>query len=264
VQGVVLLACLWPSLEEDVLRRQLGELRRTDWERGRQAYGELLCFGALRYGKDGWARDELFEAIARPESEGGDGQRVWLGIAFSAGNLWQDPGTRVDANKVLLGLAPKSDGDVADAIMQVFLLSDHLPADDQTRALLNAVASCPRLLEGRWVDRLIEHLAELLPNEVELVHRICGQVVEARGAEIGSLRYSLGLSAGHLVNISLTLQRLGGEFRAKGLELFEKLLVLGIGEAQSAINELDIRPLNVPRPVVRRRKGRRRSGHKRQ
>jgi hypothetical protein len=69
-----------------------------------------------------------------------------------------------------------------------------------------------------------------------------------------SIQHALAASAGAFVNIALTLQRLGDEFREKGLGLFEQLLEIGLHDAHTAIYELDKRPMNIPRSRRRRRR----------
>jgi hypothetical protein len=97
----------------------------------------------------------------------------------------------------------------------------------------------------------------LLPFEGELVYQLSHLLVKMRGEELQSLRTAFVANAPHLVNIALTIQRMGGEYRSKGLDLFEDLLVLGVQDAQAAINELDLRPVNIHRQPIFRRPRRR-------
>jgi hypothetical protein len=60
-----------------------------------------------------------------------------------------------------------------------------------------------------------------------------------------------------LTDIAQTLQRLGGEWRAKGLALFEELLDSGVPHAQKLLQELDNRPLNTAPSTPQWRRGRR-------
>jgi hypothetical protein len=177
-----------------------------------------------------------------------------IGLAFSAINVWDEFGSRDDATALLLRLIPLADRSVADAIMDVFRVTDALYHDNATRALLHGLLESPGLLAGTADNFLVEKLETLLPDERELVYRICDQIVVHRGNEVVDFRTSLSMSEPHLVNIAITLQRIGDEFRAKGLDLFEKLLVLGANEAQGALNELDHRLPSAERPIVRRRR----------
>jgi hypothetical protein len=59
-------------------------------------------------------------------------------------------------------------------------------------------------------------------------------------------------------DIALKLQRLGGKYRTKGLDLFETLLDLDTHDAQATLQGLDKRPrAMMPRPMNRRRRSRR-------
>ena len=78
-------------------------------------------------------------------------------------------------------------------------------------------------------------------------------MVSVRGEDLASQRTTFTSAAPYLTNIAITLQRMGGEFRSKGLELFERLLVLSVYDAQIALQALDHRPLQIPRLQVRRR-----------
>jgi hypothetical protein len=57
--------------------------------------------------------------------------------------------------------------------------------------------------------------------------------------------------------MALTFQRLDGAYRAKGLDLFERLLDIGVHDAFMTLQELDRRIPNlaaaVRRPIARRR-----------
>jgi hypothetical protein len=92
-----------------------------------------------------------------------------------------------------------------------------------------------------------------------LVFRLCDTIVGVRGAELTSIQYALSTSAPHIVNIALTLQRLGGEYRSKGLDLFERLLLLGVDDAQIAMKEVDKRLESIVRQAIPPRRTRRKN-----
>jgi hypothetical protein len=84
------------------------------------------------------------------------------------------------------------------------------------------------------------------------VFDLCRELVRLRADELTSLRSGFAANTSSLTNIALTLQRVGGDYRRKGLDLFEMLLDLGVQDAQAALQELDKRPRNVAQPVRRR------------
>lgn len=251
VEGVVLLAHLWRLVPEDKLRAYLSEYRKSEWKLGSQAYGELLCLGALRPRGHEWASAQLEQDLSAPL------ESILTGVAFTTTRLWDQPDTRGKANELLVQLAKSDNSTVCEATTELFFLVDELPADTHTSTLLKTVLENTCLLQTRHVAYIIERIADFLPREPELVFQIAKQVIKSRGDEIRSIQYALAAAAGAFVNIALTLQRLGGDYRAKGLELFEQLMELGVNDAQSAIYELDKRPLSAPRSPRRRRRRRR-------
>ena len=146
---------------------------------------------------------------------------------------------------------------LADAIMSVFWVCDDLPADKLTRVLLEQILSHPQILERTGDNFLVEHLEHMLPGEPELVFRLCREAHPYARTGVALDTDVLRHGATHLTNIALTLQRLGGEHRGRGLALFEQLLALGVPDAQSTLNELDQRLSTIPPsiPCWRRRRG---------
>ncbi len=136
-------------------------------------------------------------------------------------------------------------------------VAGNLYEDDSTRRILDAIALNPDLLKATNDNYLVEKLEDLVTAERERVYRICAEIVRLRGDELAGNLGSLMLSTPSLTNISITLQRTGGEYREKGLQLFERLLVLGVSDAQSVLDELDRRPRNIPARMVMRRHRRR-------
>ena len=126
---------------------------------------------------------------------------------------------------------------LANAIMSIFLVCNDFPADEYTRAFLEQVLSYSEILRSTEDNFLVEHLEDLLPGEPELVFRLSEELIRHKGPELRSIQFSFAMSAAHLTNIALTLQRCGGEYRSKGLELFEQLLALGVPDTQSTLNE---------------------------
>ena len=75
--------------------------------------------------------------------------------------------------------------------------------------------------------------------------------------QLGDIRTSIAATTPELVNLALTLHRLGGPVREKGTTLFEKLLQIEAYGAREAVHDID-RPLrssgqtHAPRPRIRR------------
>ena len=239
--GALLLARLRSFLITDPYVGFLKEMRDSQWSLGAQAFGELA---ALRYLTDDdveWPESIIAPHVRNLDLQDETTEAIRVGIAFAAAKLWRDSKCRQKASDLLVQLAEAADGDLAVAVMSVFISNDCLYADDRTRSLLTAVAENPRLLVVASDHFFAEKLEDLVESDRDLIYRICQEMVRLRGSDLADIQMPFFESASHITNIGLTLQRIGGEYREKGLELFESLLVLGVDDAQNALNELDRR-----------------------
>jgi hypothetical protein len=264
--GAILLAQLRSFLPAGTFRSFLESVRDGGWRHGPQAYGEVLTLTHLTR-KLRWPRrdiEDLLSASTNSCEESGrppvdqvrDASKclaVQVGIAFAAGKLWKEQNCRQRATDLIVRLSATAKRDLAAAIMDVFRVTDRLYYDDSTRRLLDAVAAKPELICAMNDSFLVQRLEGLATAERERVHRIGSEIVRLRGDEVSGIRGSFMLAAPYLTNIAITLQRTGGEYREKGLQLFEQLLVLGVPDAQSLLDELDRRPRNVRTRAATRR-----------
>jgi hypothetical protein len=170
--------------------------------------------------------------------------REWVlaGIAFAAANLWDEPECRTRATELLRRLLPLLSDVAVYAAMSVFRTRQELPIDDATLALLRQVAAHPEALVRADLDEMFfDHLLDAFIVDPELVCRISEEAVRRRGGEIGSVQHKLFMAGSALIDISLRLQRSGGEYRRRGMELFEALLDLGVSEAVNVARSNDHR-----------------------
>jgi hypothetical protein len=221
-------------------------------------YGELLTLYSLVFAPNAWA-DERRDACLSPDQPETDLQAaVRAGTTYTASHFWNDPRTRVACTDILLKLAKIANGRVADAVMDLFRVTDILLVDQHTRAVLQAIVDSPSLLSANGCSLLVSHLVEIVSEEPDLVHKLCCMLVDLRADEIVGRGNDFTAAAPDLINIAVTLQRVGGDFRRKGLELFERLLELSVYDAQVVLDELDHRPFPAMpsprfRPPLRRR-----------
>jgi hypothetical protein len=264
-------------------------MRDGGWKDGPQAYGELLGLRTLLYPEDSWARKEAHRALkakampqilaalagwsAGPLSWIGFSrfsraakaaamqklQQIRIGLAFTAAQLWHEPRCREPATGLLVGLIPLADAQLSRAIMHVFLATNILYVDEPTRRLLLTLLAHPNLLRATEDSFLVERLEDVLSAETELVYDLCRELVRIRANELTSVPTGFTANTSHLTNIALTLQRLGEDYRKKGLDLFEMLLDLGVHDAQATLQELDKRPRSVAQPAPRRLRRRRKN-----
>ena len=83
-------------------------------------------------------------------------------------------------------------------------------------------------------------------HEALLVGRIALGLINIWRSELGDLRTATAGSAADLVDLAITLHRLGPETREIGLEIFERLLESQAYSAKDMLDEIDNRFRNRP------------------
>jgi hypothetical protein len=253
VFGAAMVTHLWSFLPREVTWQCLRAIRDSAWKNGSQVYGELLGLRHLLVPEDAEAYQEV-ASLLWPASDSNDTRmRIATGLAYAAAHFWNDAACRQRATAILTGLAPLADASVARAIMHTFVRSEPLVADPSTEQLLRAMLAQPRVLGVSEHSLFVERLQDVLPAYPDLVYAICKEMVGLRASDLTTPQRGFAASTSHLTNIALTFQRLGGKYRLQGLTLFERLLDIGVLDAQVALNELDKRPLpyTLPRPLKR-------------
>jgi hypothetical protein len=248
--GVVLTAKCRSFLATETYRQVLLSIRGSNWKLGRQAFGELVGLSYLAGEFPEWTELEITAGI--------NDATVCCGLAYAVAELlWEDADARALAIALFERLASTTDSETAKALMTTFVKNESLPAHSDTVKLLEVVASNTMLIEHAPDYWFVEKLEEIITYCPELVCRICNQLVDVLASELADIRTSASRSSSNLVNISMTLQRLY-DYRDQGLELFERLLELGVYDASSLLKNMDSRPINVPpsRPPRRRQKRR--------
>jgi len=184
-------------------------IRDSNLEHGPQIFGELLGIRVLWNPDDECASAELDRIVKAGSTPSSAVNDSLIGLAFAAGHLWNRPEYRDRATSILVGLMPQAEEHLSYAIMHVFAAAESLSQDRHTHRLLEAIVGHQeRLLRVAPCEYVVELLADLLPYEAALVYELSRLIIAARGPEMLSLRYAMAMSAGHLVNIALTLQRL--------------------------------------------------------
>src|SRR5439155_23052109 len=106
-----------------------------------------------------WVDNTLANA---PSDESPELDRV--GITFAAINLWSDPRYRKTAHRLLMHVVESFDPYLARAIMDVFRVSNPMPPDSETRALLEFVATHPQLIRAAGPSLIPARVKELLAD----------------------------------------------------------------------------------------------------
>jgi hypothetical protein len=241
-----------PDFVEEVLSRWLALRSQT----ARRGYGELVALLALLHPERDWPQRALLEI----EQDGND-RDARAGAAMTAANLWSEHAQRGRATALLVRLLPDaSEGEWA-AVFDLFRIIDELTPDENTVLLLEAIAdhmhAAPRLNSTFVVDRL----ETPLPHEAPLVARVVQGLVDKWREELGDIRTGTAATAPQLVNLAVTLHRLGPTTREVGTRLFEQLLDIDAYTARGTLDEIDnrfreeraIRRPSLPRRAVRSR-----------
>lgn len=239
-----------PELVHQVIKRW----STSQDEELQQTYGELVALIALLHPNLTWPSQLLNEIIGVIGME-----RARVGVAYSAVNLWSDSRARAGAASSLLkSIVPIADRDAWHAIFDLFRLVDEITPDDPWLSLLAMIADHLPNAKGVESSFIVERLQTLLPHNAPLIARIAMGLVANWRADLSDLRTGASMHAAELVDLAITLHRLGPETREAGTSLFEELLLINAYTARDTLSEIDNRFRSAPQPV-RRRLPRRRS-----
>ena len=223
----------WSS---DLADSQLNKWKNSERASARQTYGEIVAMTSLMDPSVAWAqsrRDDLVKDATL--------QEAWAGAALTAVHLWSHPGVRRRAADLLLALLPEGEPDVWKAVSEIFRISNELTPDEPTISLLEAIAEKPGHALRQNANFVAMRLATLLPHEAELVARVAESLILDWHKEIGDRQTTTAMAAQELVDLAVTLHRLGPNTREVGTRLFEELLEIDTHEARQTLDELDSR-----------------------
>ena len=233
------------------VQRQLQAWRSLGSAKGLQAYGELVALIAMMQPEEAWAREALDALIAAPEMV-----KARAGAALSLANTWEQAGVRSRALAPFNALLETGEVGVWRAVFDLFRLVDALEPDDDTVSLLSSIEihlhRAPKVGQTFIVDRL----QGLLPHQAPLVARLATALVDLWVTELGDVRTGIAATAPELVDLAITLHRIGPETREAGTTLFERLIAVDAYMARQTLDELDNR-FRTNRAPVRARLGRR-------
>ncbi len=253
LESVICVANNIHWLSPELVHIWLDNIRDGGWQRGYQAYGEMLVVG-LHYGSDSqqeWYNRRVQELLHVEQPKTEKYQQEKLGIAHGAAHLWKENNEVL--TPIICNLFDMADNHIASALMGVFRVDVSFPPNKYTRAIIDAIIASPQSLKGTADFHLIEKLIGFLPVEPERVYQICGAIIDQCGKDVANMQTGLSSSAGELIDITLTLQRLHS-YRGKGLELFERLLELDVYGIKGVLFDLDRRPFKSQPSMPRRRR----------
>ena len=242
-QGADLIACIHDWLPAETLASILDDWITSDWPQGPQAAGEVAALRLCHRPEDPDARKRLEQYISGTDHSSAIAHGLRLGVAYTIVQAWREQQLRALCTPILLRLLPFAEGSLAQTIHSIFRITDPLPVDDYTGALLRALLAYPAVLVADEPVFLVDRMQDLLREgwEPNLIAELVSLVVDQAGAELGDIRTTWAGCAGDLVEIALTLHRMP-ETRSRGLDLFEKLMALEVYDVDNRLGVLDRRP----------------------
>ena len=237
---------------------QLDRWRDSGSRTVRQAYGEIVAVASLMRPDLVWAQTRLQDLIENHELAD-----ARAGAALTAANLWSDAHRRSSANGLLTRLLHDANAGVWVSAFEVFRLVDELRPDAATVTLLTIIAE--RINDAPRLDAtfVVERLATLLPHHASLVGRVAEGLITVWKKELGDIRTRTAIAAPQLVDLAVTLHRLGSETREIGTRLFEQLIEIDAWEARQTLDQIDNR-FQVKAPRRPRLARRNRASHRKE
>lgn len=219
----------------ELVESELSHWKDSERDTVRRGYGELVALLAFLHPDRDSARTALTE-IRRS-----DDAAARAGAAMTAVNLWVNPAHRAGTTGFLLGLIPQAGDAEWNAIFDVFRVVDQLPPDESTALLLESIADHAGSAPDVSATFIVDQLQSLLPHEAPLVARLAIALVEKWHNDLGDIRTGTAAHASGLVDLAVTLHRLGPSTREEGTQLFEKLLEIDAFEARATLDQIDSR-----------------------
>jgi hypothetical protein len=173
--------------------------------------------------------------------------------------MWHYIERREIATNILVRLIPNTSGSVAEALMSMFRVETPV-LDEPMRRVVRALCEHPGVVVSGKSFGFMEALRDLLPSGADIVAPAAHSLVKYAATQPDQTYMQFHSS--ELIDIAMTLQRLGPRYREQGLDLFELLLAQNAYGARDVLDDLDPasrrsirRPHRVPRRPRRRRRG---------
>ncbi len=218
----------------------------------RQAYGEIAALAALLNPEVVWGLPRL-EAILADTSA----TDARAGAALTAAHVFADSDRRVAASALLARLIDSNEPGVWCAAFDVFRIVDELTPDMGTIALLQALVDHLDRAPRADATFVVKRLSSLLPHHAVLVGTLAQRLANKWHGELGDMHTATAMATSQLIDLAITLHRLGPETREIGTTLVEQLIATNAYEAQQMLEEIDSRFRDTGqatrRPRLRRR-----------
>ena len=200
-----------------------------------QAFGEISALVSLMQPELSWAQKFTEDIVARGASP------ARVGVVFAAVHVWAEADKKQKAGELLTRCIRSADPNEWSATMDLFRLVDEITPDQEWIALLDVIADEIENQPATGSSFLIERLQTLLPHQSSVVARISLAIVVKWQEELSDVRTGTATAAPDLIDIALTLHRLGKSTRVVGLALFELLLTINAYTVRDTLSVLDNR-----------------------
>jgi len=255
-EGAALIVQTQSWVSESFVSKWLNQLKDSDWKLGAQAYAEIILLRHAWFPECSWAKEAINDIFSIKHEESKKKVDLLVGAAYTAVELWSEPQHRILGTEFLLRLIPTSEDRVRMAVSHIFGRENTLFYDDNMKRILDSLCTYPEVLANDRTGYLIEALENMVIIDPDRVYQICSAIVDKLGKKLTNIAQSSAIWSENLINIALALNRLDMPHRERGLELFEKLLNLGVWRVRETLLELDRRlvPNLAARPSRRRRR----------
>lgn len=242
--GVVLIANLVDWLAPEQLGGFLDGWVTSGWSRGPQAAAEVAILAAFRDPDDPEKRERIDRYLAAVGHEDTVAALLRHGIACGAVEAWREPSLRTMCTGLLTRLFDFADDPkIADALHRLADTSAPIPPDAETGQILAALIRHPRVMVRGGGHYLTERLKALLADgfDAETVYAVTAACIDAVEEDVKQRQGHWRFDPGDVMDIAITLHR-RHETRVRGIDLFERLLSLNLGDAGGRLATLDRRP----------------------
>jgi len=240
--GAVLVANSHRWVPEEKVVQWAESWVKSAWQRGAQALGEFAMLRFAILPGDEWSKRVVEDIITGSSQPSESLALMRLGIAHSATHLWAQSRCRSACGEVIRRLTPVADGEIGKTIANVLWLADSLPADSETERMLVHLAEHEQVIDAATDGFPVDKLSEALRKGAnpEPIAEFAKAIVEPARKDMGDIQRRWALGPDKLVDLSLTLQRYP-ETRETGIDLFERLIEVGVYEAEQVLRVIDKR-----------------------
>ena len=210
------------------------------WELGPQAAGEVAMVVLSRNQDERDARERIERYLSRKHYGCTTHQQLATGVAHTLVEAMRHAEFRPFATPYLVRVIALADDRLARELHRMFWDDRVMRPDEYTELVFGACLKHPRVPRGQRDSMVVERLQALLALTWNpcMVSRVAAAYLDIREQLSAQDALGHGHSDDQLVEVALTLHRLP-ETRVKGLELFERLMVLSAHGVPPKLATLD-------------------------